>query len=230
MLALENENMVYKELWHSWEPKIRTTIRSATCESIVGRSTDDILSLARIVLLKALRSYQSTRAKFNTYFYRCLSNEVRKNYKRSSPIYEAFVVRYKDENGNVQTLNKRFGSPFSAMVKVHELGLKDGQIEHVVLRPKRVPQDRFCSISKKMMECVHDPNVRSFPTSYPWKRINYYIPDPLNQRIILSLYSGESYSCICQKLEISYRELKRRLFSIRRAIIRAAKDGEVLIT
>lgn len=227
METLANENEVFKETWKDLEGKIKTTVRHFVVEHVVGCSFDDLLSLARLVMLRALRTYQIDQAKFNTYFYTCLKNAIRNNHRDAGFKREIFVVSYTDQEGNRTVWKRKFCSEDKALLCILQNNLTEAEIVCFDVRQKRIPVEHQGPLGPEICYRATEDNKPNI--DYSLSKIAHYLPDRTDQEIVLAIYRGETFNNLCQRLEISYPEMKRRMFGIRRAIVRAGRDGVVLI-
>ena len=145
-IPVSDEENQYHRLWATWRPKITTTIHQWAIPGIIGLEYEDLQSLARLALLKSLRCFDSSRAKFQTLFFTCLANAIKTNYCRAGLIRQAHRIRVTHKKtGEVCILSRKYRSYDEARLVADSI--RSRRSAHVYLetetRHKRIPPNLF---------------------------------------------------------------------------------------
>ena len=225
LLDERTESKVFQEKWETWKDKINTVVSQNAKEHVVGGSYDDLISLARQVLLRVIRTHRPEQTRFSTYFYTCLNNALADNMKKlSTRVY--WHIKYPTASG--RTMRYTFISPRAVRKFILKNKIENVEITFTpIARPKQIPRDLITNLQAFHHVIPEGPTPIDIEPIF--SAMPRYLPDQTDGEIVRLLYQGFNVSSVIQKLELNRYDLKRRLLRIRRATVRAARDRVVLV-
>jgi DNA-directed RNA polymerase specialized sigma subunit len=237
-----DEESSYRKLLQQWTPKIRTVVNQWAIPGIIGLEHDDLQSLSKLVLLRTLRCFDPTRARFSTYFYTAFANSIKTNYCRAGLIRQSHRIKITHKKtGEVCILSRKFRNFDEAQYVARSI--RSRRSARVYLesetRHKRIPPNLFIfdtssSASSDPEDERPDSNVtidrvpaydrRQFDLSEIVAKVNRRLADVRERWYAQLLAFGHSPEMARRAVQYSHSEAELKLRKFRRVAVGVMKE------